>query len=194
MLKKKFDDIFEATKYTKALDQIKSIRKDQAAELKVDRERLIALKTDRDRATKVEGTIAKLERDIATKSIDKERVGEEVYEVTKHVKRFYEMGVEHNRILNEVQLLESKKLNSQEALRDLRKTFKEIRGSLQDLQKQRDNFGNDIKSKQTQKQGYIRDIDAAEEDVLQTQKRLQRLNAERGGYSADLQVGCTYRL
>ncbi|SCV74588.1 BQ2448_7617 [Microbotryum intermedium] len=52
-LKKKFDDIFEATKYTKALDNIKSLRKDQAAELKVDQEKLSALKTDRDRATKV---------------------------------------------------------------------------------------------------------------------------------------------
>lgn len=53
VLKKKFDDIFEATKYTKALDQIKSIRKEQTTELKVDRERLVSYKTDRDRAVKV---------------------------------------------------------------------------------------------------------------------------------------------
>lgn len=76
-LKKKFDDIFEATKcvflplppgtgwflslifillgnrYTKALDQIKVLRKEQAIEIKVDKEKLAALKTDRDRAIKV---------------------------------------------------------------------------------------------------------------------------------------------
>jgi len=40
-------------RYTKALDEIKKLRKDQAQEIKVDMERLIALKTDRERATKV---------------------------------------------------------------------------------------------------------------------------------------------
>jgi DNA repair protein RAD50 len=52
-LKKKFDEIFEATKYTKALDQIKSIRKELNAELKAENEKLIAYKTDRERAAKV---------------------------------------------------------------------------------------------------------------------------------------------
>lgn len=81
-LKKKFDDIFEATKcdafpglrgqprrsadprvfffprYTKALDQIKTLRKDQTIEIKVDKEKLAALKTDRDRAIRVRPSAA----------------------------------------------------------------------------------------------------------------------------------------
>lgn len=69
-LKKKFDDIFEASKYvaakkwlivrllmetrfTKALDHIKSLRKDRVAALKVDGERLNFLKQDRDKADSV---------------------------------------------------------------------------------------------------------------------------------------------
>jgi DNA repair protein RAD50 len=69
VLKKRFDDIFEASKcghfdlrrisgltcdrYTKALDQIKAIRKEQVVDIKVDKERLAALKVDRERADKV---------------------------------------------------------------------------------------------------------------------------------------------
>ncbi|GMK53777.1 hypothetical protein CspeluHIS016_0103630 [Cutaneotrichosporon spelunceum] len=52
-LKKKFDDIFEATKYTKALDNIKSLRKERTAEIKVDMERLKFLKNDKDRAQRM---------------------------------------------------------------------------------------------------------------------------------------------
>lgn len=39
-------------RYTKALDEIKKLRKEQAIEIKIDTEKLIALKTDRERATK----------------------------------------------------------------------------------------------------------------------------------------------
>lgn len=40
-------------RYTKALDQIKAIRKEQTAESKVEKERLIAYKANRERAKKV---------------------------------------------------------------------------------------------------------------------------------------------
>jgi DNA repair protein RAD50 len=39
--------------YTKVLDEIKRIRKEQTVDIKVDKEKLSALKTDRDRAYKV---------------------------------------------------------------------------------------------------------------------------------------------
>lgn len=48
-----------ARSYTKVLDEIKKIRKDQNVDIKVDREKLSALKTDRDRAFKV-GLFARL--------------------------------------------------------------------------------------------------------------------------------------
>jgi DNA repair protein RAD50 len=40
-------------RYTKALDNIKSIKKEAAVELKVDKEKFIALTTDKKRAEKV---------------------------------------------------------------------------------------------------------------------------------------------
>jgi DNA repair protein RAD50 len=53
ILKKKFDDIFAATKYTKALEELKSIKKDKASELKLDQQKLEFLKLDLDKAKKV---------------------------------------------------------------------------------------------------------------------------------------------
>ena len=53
VLKKKFDEIFAATKYTKALDNIKSLRKEQAVTLKLEQQHLDHLKSDRERAQKI---------------------------------------------------------------------------------------------------------------------------------------------
>lgn len=46
-------ELTRESRYTKALDEIKTLRKAQAIEIKVDKEKLAALSTDRDRATKV---------------------------------------------------------------------------------------------------------------------------------------------
>lgn len=53
VLKKKFDEIFAATKYTKALQSIKDLRKEQAVELKLETQKLEFLKQDKERSDRV---------------------------------------------------------------------------------------------------------------------------------------------
>lgn len=57
-LKKKFDDIFSATRYTKALEVIKKLHKDQAQEIKQYRLKLENLQTLKDAAYKLRESIA----------------------------------------------------------------------------------------------------------------------------------------
>ncbi|KAF8686169.1 hypothetical protein HU200_043642 [Digitaria exilis] len=57
-LKKKFDDIFSATRYTKALEVIKKLHKDQAQEIKTFRLKLENLQTLKDQAYKLRDNIA----------------------------------------------------------------------------------------------------------------------------------------
>jgi DNA repair protein RAD50 len=53
VLKKKFDEIFAATRYTKALDNIKSLRKQLAIQLKTDASVLVKEKENKTRALKL---------------------------------------------------------------------------------------------------------------------------------------------
>lgn len=53
-LKKKFDDIFEASKFTKVLDNFKSIKKDMATDIKLIEQSVNHLKIDKERAKKVQ--------------------------------------------------------------------------------------------------------------------------------------------
>ena len=63
-LKKRFDDIFEAQKYTKAVDNIKQLRKDQSEKLKQFEIHEKYSKETKDRADKAEKTSRKLQDEV----------------------------------------------------------------------------------------------------------------------------------
>lgn len=62
ILKKKFDDIFAATRYTKALDTLKTLKKDYTSELKLEQQKLDFLKSDREKMSKLQLETEKSER------------------------------------------------------------------------------------------------------------------------------------
>lgn len=64
ILKKKFDDIFASTKYTKALDELKSIKKNSQQEQKLEFQKLEFLKLDAEKAKKI-----RIQLDITKESI-----------------------------------------------------------------------------------------------------------------------------
>ena len=64
VLKKKFDDIFEATKFTAALDALKKTRKEQADALKESKLRLQTISRDRDNANKLRAAISQADAKI----------------------------------------------------------------------------------------------------------------------------------
>ncbi|KAL2530181.1 DNA repair protein RAD50 [Forsythia ovata] len=65
-LKKKFDDIFSATRYTKALEVIKKLHKDQAQEIKTYKLKLENLQTLKDAAYKLRESIVQDQEKIET--------------------------------------------------------------------------------------------------------------------------------
>ena len=91
-LKKKFDDIFEATRYTKALDAIKNLRKERVAELKVEKERLQSLANEKGHADKLRSKISDLTKSITSKQFEYEKLGEEHQRVMTANIRFYEQS------------------------------------------------------------------------------------------------------
>jgi len=63
-LKKKFDEIFSATRYMKALDQMKEVRKSQGVDMKVDRERVTHLSANKKKAEEIASLLQKTEQKI----------------------------------------------------------------------------------------------------------------------------------
>ncbi|KAF3616732.1 DNA repair protein RAD50 [Capsicum annuum] len=101
-LKKKFDDIFSATRYTKALEVIKKLHKDQSQEIKTYKLKLENLQTLKDAAYKLRESIAQ----------DKEK--------TEALKNQME------ELEKEIQTLDSKIHHTEATLKDLLKLQGEI--------------------------------------------------------------------
>ncbi|KAL9332842.1 hypothetical protein ACSQ67_002452 [Phaseolus vulgaris] len=101
-LKKKFDDIFSATRYTKALEVIKKLHKEQAQEIKTYKLKLEHLQTLKDAAYKLQESIAQDEEKT-------ESVKCQVLQLEESIKK-----------------LEDKIHHAEETMKDLRKLQEQI--------------------------------------------------------------------
>lgn len=126
-LKKKFDEIFEATKYTKALDNIKSIKKEAAIELKVDKEKYSSLVIDKNRAEKLQSSIDKIIAGITVKEQRQQELEDDIRRLTEEHKQFYEGALRHREILNEHSTITNQKDNKMKIIQDLLEHIDEIK-------------------------------------------------------------------
>ncbi|KMT14828.1 hypothetical protein BVRB_3g065520 isoform B [Beta vulgaris subsp. vulgaris] len=81
-LKKKFDDIFSATRYTKALEVIKKLHKEQAQEIKTYKLKLEHLQTLKDSAYKLRESIAQDQEKTKSLEVQKQNLNKEIEEIT----------------------------------------------------------------------------------------------------------------
>ncbi|XP_042055283.1 DNA repair protein RAD50-like isoform X3 [Salvia splendens] len=86
-LKKKFDDIFSATRYTKALEVIKKLHKDQAQEIKTYKLKLDHLQTLKDAAFKLRESIAQYEAKTATLNSQIEELDPKIQNIDREINK-----------------------------------------------------------------------------------------------------------
>ncbi|KAI9509211.1 P-loop containing nucleoside triphosphate hydrolase protein [Russula earlei] len=185
VLKKKFDDIFEATKYTKALDSIKALRKERVAELKTEKERLESLAREKGHADKLRAEISATNTTIATKEGDYQEA-KKLYEALARSNRKFEEGATKFReIYIRVESLEKEKQKYQEDLAELRPNVQEVPDTNEQLEERIKNFNAHI----AEQRNVRRREEAAEqdkEDELSAARRKHvELNEEHGQLTAE---------
>ncbi|KAJ1981324.1 DNA repair protein rad50 [Dimargaris cristalligena] len=106
VVKKKFDEIFASSRYTKALDSIKAIRKDQTVEIKLDQQHLSHIQENRSKAERVRLNLMHTEEKLAlfeeqTRAQDKAL--REILERITALKQIQEQVTFHKGILAQLQ-------------------------------------------------------------------------------------------
>lgn len=126
VLKKKFDEIFEAGRYTKAVDSLKVLRKKHGEALRILKEKSISAKSNKVKAENIEKKSRDLQADI-------EKLREKSDEATKELKEIQDATTrtreEANHFLGIVQELKNKNEQyqfRQDAARELRNTIEEM--------------------------------------------------------------------
>ncbi|KAI0917273.1 hypothetical protein AcW2_007450 [Taiwanofungus camphoratus] len=185
ILKKKFDDIFEATKYTKALDNIKALRKDRLADLKAEKERLESLSREKAHADKVKGRITDMNSIIASKEMEYDQLKREYEQLVTANAKFYESATKFREIYMKVDSLNDQKSRYQSELDDTRENIQEIDGTDQELVNQLKNFDEHIarqKQKRRAEQSKQQDL---EDELAVTRKTHVDLINEQGQLQAE---------
>ncbi|OCF56822.1 DNA repair protein RAD50 [Kwoniella mangroviensis CBS 10435] len=184
-LKKKFDDIFEATKYTKALDNIKALRKERTAELKVDKERLKFLKSDKDKAERMRKDLQDAINQENSKQTQLENLKEQLERVKGRNADFYNEAREFREIFERSESLKDKKKMYEENRQHALSTMNVMNESTEELQHMLNNFDAHLRSIES-KRATQQSLKDKEEGILEDLRNKERsLASKQGGLLAN---------
>lgn len=117
-------------RYTKALDNIKNIRKERAAELKAEKERLESLAREKGHADKLKTRITDLSDTMSAKQLEFEEAKEEYDRLVVSNQRFYDTATKFRDIYTKVESLETMKQRFQDDLAQARENMQELQGTI----------------------------------------------------------------
>ncbi|KAG2155166.1 P-loop containing nucleoside triphosphate hydrolase protein [Suillus bovinus] len=184
-LKKKFDDIFEATRYSKALDSIKSLRKDRVADLKADKERLESLAKEKLHSDKLRGRISDLNATITGKQLQYEETKKQYEELVKNNARFYESATQFRQLYVKVENLQQKKEHYRQELSEAKETVQEVGGTDEELQERLSNFGQNIEKEKIARNRREVERQDLEDELAKTRRSHVELINEHGELAAE---------
>ncbi|KAF9493183.1 hypothetical protein BDN71DRAFT_1508771 [Pleurotus eryngii] len=184
-LKKKFDDIFEATRYTKALDSIKSLRKDRAADLKAEKEHLESLSREKTHADKLKGCIADLNTTIASKEVYHDEVKREFDELVIANQKFYDYATKFREVYLKIESLQATQARYQEELDEAKMNIQEVVGTGEELEARLQNFDGHISEQKRKKKAEDGKKQDLEDQLSNARRKHVELLQEQGSLRAE---------
>ncbi|KAJ6559188.1 hypothetical protein DFH09DRAFT_921753 [Mycena vulgaris] len=187
-LKKKFDDIFEATKYTKALDSIKSLRKDRVADLKAEKERLDGLFREKTHADKLKARIADLNQTIAAKEVEHDETKKAYDEIVISNQKFYDYATRFRELYLRVENREEIIANIQRDLDEARENLQEIPGTDAELEAKLKNSDGDALLNRDRLAAERNKEQGLEEELAAARKLHTELAKQQGTFKAEFEA------
>ncbi|KAK4056438.1 DNA repair protein rad50 [Microbotryomycetes sp. JL221] len=184
-LKKKFDDIFESTKYTKALDQLKTLRKEYSNELKVDQEKVKALRTDRERASKLRKAIDELSNLIEIKTSEHDRLDQEIVTLSRSNAKFFDQAAGYKNTLSKVETLTQRRQLLETNLDQIRSTLDLLQDSDVELEKKINNHNDEMQQIKQQRQLDKQKLDDEQDVLASNEKKRSRTLTKHGQLTAE---------
>ncbi|KAJ3024381.1 UNVERIFIED_CONTAM: DNA repair protein rad50 [Siphonaria sp. JEL0065] len=151
ILKKKFDEIFASTRYTKALDSIKSLRKDSAVQIKLDQKELEHLKENKERADTLRNDREEIDGRIAlAKARKQELEGGEISEIQAKLRNLEREQQKVQNVYSEIQQREMKKNLMQSSIDEMKQVIELYEDSDEQLQSMLDQYQDSIEIQQVE--------------------------------------------
>ncbi|EEP75753.1 conserved hypothetical protein [Uncinocarpus reesii 1704] len=185
VLKKKFDEIFEAQKYTKAIDNIKALRKKQNEELGKYKIMEQHAKEDKDKADRAEKRLMSLQERI-------EALRAETHDLSKEMRRAAELAdkawKESESYAEVLGALEGKRIEAksiQTSIENLKQHLVEVDESEEWLESTLEQFGSRQADYQRQEEALKEKYVDLKENIETNRRRLGLKQAEYGKHEND---------
>lgn len=191
-LKKKFDEIFEAQKFTKALDNIKVLRKEYANEIKMLQQQTDYLKADREKAAALEKDAKRIKNDI---SIHQETVGTlsgSLEIIVKKLEKLMSSKQTFRDILYELDYLQKGIEGDINSIAELRSSIKLLPQTESQLREEIENFGAKTQERRERVEEIEQSIQHKKVDLTGTRRHYNENILKEGNlqaaYESHLQV------
>ncbi|KAI1421877.1 AAA domain-containing protein [Xylaria sp. FL1777] len=185
-LKKRFDEIFEAMKYTKAIENLKVLRKRQGESLAKLRAREIGDKQNKDKAEKCEARSTDLQAEIEALRKEAADLHTQVEEATKKARERHESANSYLRIVNDLRM-------KTEELRIRKTTLEESKSRMDEELNESDEWLQDALTQYEEHVArYVQDIEENRVQYIEYKENLEESRqqhseklAERGRHQSD---------
>ncbi|KAK4191866.1 DNA repair protein RAD50 [Podospora australis] len=143
-LKKKFDEIFEAMKYTKVIDNLKVLRKRKGEELRELKIQETQDKANKERADKVLGLMDNIMVELEESKSKCQEIFDNMDDLSAQIKDKFEQANSFLKIVNTLQTKTEKLEYKSEAIKELRSRIEELPDSDQVLKNTLDEYAQTI--------------------------------------------------
>lgn len=185
VLKKKFDSIFEADKYTKAIENIKVIRKDQMNNLTLFKEKEKNAKENQDRAKESETNQSELGDKIEEYRIQHEIAEKEAKIAREKTKEAYEHAAKYEQIVAQLNGKRVTYKANEDNVKSLEENLKMMMESDVELQEMMEQYGERVQQYQSQQDDFKDHYHSLQADLQRNRTALGNKQSEVGKHEAE---------
>ncbi|KAK7398376.1 DNA repair protein rad50 [Neonectria punicea] len=184
-LKKRFDEIFEALKYTKAIDNLKVLRKKQVEELGKLQNDEAHNKVNKDRGERAEKRMKALQAEIEASRDSCESISAEMEETQDRIRSIRETANTHLEIVHNLNNKREQLEYRQDAVKELKTTIDELHEDDASLENDLAHYEDRMHHLQDEADGNKAQYNDLQRDLSQSRKDQSLKLAEQGKHQSD---------
>lgn len=184
-LKKRFDEIFAALRYTKAIESIKNLRKAQKEELEKHKLFENQHKIDKDRGERAEKQSIALQEEIERLREKSEQLNSDMKEALDKAREKHAQKSAFGAIVNELAAKRNRLKERQDNINDLRADLQELAESDEWLESTLDQYEEQMARYRVEEESQRREYKNLQQELSKCRGQLSNKLAEQGQYNAE---------
>ncbi|XP_054073462.1 DNA repair protein RAD50 isoform X2 [Rissa tridactyla] len=180
-LKQKFDEIFSATRYIKALETLRQVRLKQSSKVKECQAELKYLKQNKEKAQEIQDHLSNREAQLAASKDNVKSIENQLDPLKTSLAAVEQNLMKVMRLDNDVKALESRRRQMEKDNQDLQQKMEKVfQGTDEQLRDRYQNHQKTVKEKETRLLDCKRELDRATKECQRFNSEKSELLIERG--------------